>query len=199
MLHLYRNVGLVLFSFESYYPTPKTTISLQFIPDPHTDAQIRQVMGSQSDALAVPARKSQQPQDVAFGQARLSPTMRIGRGGSYYNLAQLMKFLNVSLVWHCLAEKKHLSKDSRDNIYLNGSGYAASKLNTVQDCSSKRCLCTQEDCWSYSATPFRRLFQCQTSTCIDDEQNSPQSRLIHDVYETTWMGADWISTNFSAA
>ena len=106
MLHLYRNVGLVLFSFESYYPTLKTTISLQFIPDPHTDAQIRQVMGSQSDALAVPARKSQQPQDVAFGQARLSPTMRIGRGGSYYNLAQLMKFLNVSLVWHCLAEKK---------------------------------------------------------------------------------------------
>ena len=73
-------------------------------------------MGSQSDALALPARKSQQPQDVAFGQARLSPTMRIGRGGSYYNLAQLMKFLNVSLVWHCLAAMCFLNQNTSARI-----------------------------------------------------------------------------------
>ena len=83
------------------------------------------VMGSQSDALALPARKSQQPQDVAFGQARLSPTMRIGRGGSYYNLAQLMKFLNVTV--H-LRDASALKKTVEATLQLLFEDYSSVKL-----------------------------------------------------------------------
>lgn len=32
-----------------------------------------------------------------FGSARLQPSLRIGRGGRYYHLVQLMKFLNLWL------------------------------------------------------------------------------------------------------
>ena len=43
------------------------------------------------------AKATERARDIlrGEGQARLQPVSRIGKGGAYYNLAQLMKYLNV--------------------------------------------------------------------------------------------------------
>lgn len=55
----------------------------------------------QEDKIAVrpqPAHRDDWHSDNVVGGNRLRPICRIGRGGAYYHLAQLMKFLNLYLV-----------------------------------------------------------------------------------------------------
>ena len=60
-------------------------------------------MAPTGETTAVVSRKRKPDWNSAneevYGAHRLQPTTRIGRGGSFYHLAQLMKYLNVLLAW----------------------------------------------------------------------------------------------------